>query len=340
MTTTVPTTSATTTVTITPTPTTLSSALPAPSVMILLEDRMRAELFSIRGSNFQSGSNVKLTRTGYPDVIVKSANVASGAEIRFNVNNIPCSNPPGQYNIVVTNPDGQSGMLANSFVVLGLGPRGLAVGDGNLFLSCLNTGSNPFILTVNPSQGAINDVLTLQINGQTFHEAVKVSFIKGATEIICTSPVSMASTKILCNLDLKTSNGAVAGDWDVTVLNLDDQQKGTWNQKFKIIGSIEPPIVPPQDSQDITSITPTFTYGNDVQMTIIGTNFQQGCTAKMTKSTSTSVVIVAREVQWNSATQLTAWFTIPISRQLGTYNVIVTNPDGNTHSLPNGFEVR
>jgi len=196
---------------------------------------MRAELFSIRGSNFQSGASVKLTRTGYPDVIVKSVNVASGVEIRFNVDNIPCSNPPGQYNIVVTNPDGQSGMLANSFVVFGFGPSGLAVDNGNSFTSCLNTGSTPFISGVSPNQGAINDVISITINGQTFKEGVKVSLIKGSTEIVCTSPVSINSTKILCNLDLYEFNGAVVGDWDVTVLNINGQQKGTWNQKFHII---------------------------------------------------------------------------------------------------------
>jgi len=301
----------------------------------------------------------------------------------------------------------------------------------------VTTTTVPTISGVSPRQGAINDVLSLTINGQNFKEGVKVSFIKGSTEIVCTSPVSTDSTKILCNLDLKTSNGAVAGDWFVTVLNIDGLQSGTWTQKFLIIDTTGKPtfkkIVPdygtagtaisitaltgtnfqsgatvalmkadnpnitatnvnvqsstlmtltfnppsnavagawdvvitnpngqyvnyanifsllvspnptstttPTDSQVITSISPTFTYGNDVALTIIGTNFQQGFTAKMTKSTSTSVVIVARSERWDSPTQLTAWFTIP-QGSMGTWNVVVTNPDGTTRSLPNGFEVR
>jgi hypothetical protein len=75
-------------------------------------------------------------------------------------------------------------------------------------------------------------------------------------------------------------------------------------------------------------------------MTIIGTNFQQGFTAKMTKSTNTNIEILARNVRWDSATQVIAWFTIPTPRQRGTYNVVVTNPDGTTRILQNGFEVK
>ena len=85
-----------------------------------------------------------------------------------------------------------------------------------------------------PSQAALNETLSLTISGQNFKEGVRVSLLKSSTEIICTSPVSTESTKIVCNLDLRTINGASAGDWDVTVLNIDGQQTATWNQKFRI----------------------------------------------------------------------------------------------------------
>jgi hypothetical protein len=60
----------------------------------------------------------------------------------------------------------------------------------------------------------------------------------------------------------------------------------------------------------------------------------------MTKSTDTSKIITARDVRWDSATQVTCWFNIPDPRLRGTYNVILTMPDGTTRSLPNGFEVK
>jgi hypothetical protein len=289
----------------------------------------------------------------------------------------------------------------------------------------------PIISDVIPTDGTINDVLTLQINGQNFNEGVKVSLIKDSKEIVCTSPVSTDSTKIVCNLDLSISKGAEVGDWDVTVLNIDGQQKGTWNQKFRIFDSkpptfkkidpdygtvgttilitaltgtnfqsgatvklmkldnpnitatnvnlqsptlitctFSPPAnaaagawdvvitnpdgqfvrysnifslkgsTTPPDSASISSVSPTFTYGNDVQMTIIGTNLQSGnINVKLTKSTNTNIEILARNVRWDSATQVTAWFTIP-GNSIGIWNVVMTNPDGSTCTLPDGFEVK
>jgi hypothetical protein len=105
---------------ITVTSTTLSSALPAPSVMSFSDFALtRIKLCAVGGSNFQSGATVKFTRNGYPEIIAKDIEVVSGSEIQFNFPTFPCSILPGQFNIVVTNPDGQSGMLPNGFVVSG-----------------------------------------------------------------------------------------------------------------------------------------------------------------------------------------------------------------------------
>jgi len=169
---------------------------------------------SISGSNFQSGATVKLTRAGFPPIFASGVSTSSSTEIdcTFRFSNAE----KGSYNLVVTNPDGRSDTLAGIFTI----------GD-----------VPPVIGGVSPSQGALNETLSLTISGQNFKEGVKVSFIRSSTEIVCTSPVSTDSTKIICNLDLRTTNGARIGDWDVTVLNIDGQQKGTWNQKFHVTNS-------------------------------------------------------------------------------------------------------
>jgi hypothetical protein len=169
---------------------------------------------TITGDNFRSGATVKLMRAGYPVIYATGVSVSSATNIDCTFNLAKAEK--GSYNLIVTNPDGQSDIKVGAFTI---------------------SDPLPIISGVSPRQGAINDVLSLTINGQNFKEGVKVSFVKGSTEIVCTSPVSTNSTKILCNLDLKTSNGAVAGDWDVTVLNIDGQQKGTWNQKFPVTNS-------------------------------------------------------------------------------------------------------
>jgi hypothetical protein len=166
---------------------------------------------TITGDNFRSGATVKLMRAGYSPIYATGVSVPSSTTIDcvFRLSKAE----KGSYNLVVTNPDGQSDTRVGAFTI---------------------TDPVPVISGVSPREGAINDVLSLTIKGQNFKEAVKVSFIRSSTEIVCTSPVSSDSTEILCNLDL---TGAVAGDWDVTVLNIDGQQKGTWNQKFQVTNS-------------------------------------------------------------------------------------------------------
>jgi hypothetical protein len=166
---------------------------------------------TITGDNFRSGATVKLMRAGYSPIYATGVSVPSSTTIDcvFRLSKAE----KGSYNLVITNPDGQSDTRVGAFTI---------------------TDPVPVISGVSPREGAINDVLSLTIKGQNFKEAVKVSFIRSSTEIVCTSPVSSDSTEILCNLDL---TGAVAGDWDVTVLNIDGQQKGTWNQKFQVTNS-------------------------------------------------------------------------------------------------------
>jgi hypothetical protein len=95
----------------------------------------------------------------------------------------------------------------------------------------------------------------------------------------------------------------------------------------------------PVSSQGITSISPVFTDSPNVVMTIAGSDFQPGCTVKLTKSTGSIQLINARSVRWDGPTQVTCWFTIPTGSK-GIWNIVVTNPDGSIRSLENGFEVR
>ncbi len=168
---------------------------------------------TITGRNFQNGAAVKLMRAGYPAISASGESVSSTTEIACTFTFSKAEK--GSYNLVVTNPDGQSDTLAGAFTI----------GD-----------VPPIIGGVSPSQAALNETFSLTISGQNFKEGVRVTLLKSSTEIICTSPVSTESTKIVCNLDLRPINGASAGDWDVIVLNIDGQQTATWNQKFRITG--------------------------------------------------------------------------------------------------------
>jgi hypothetical protein len=169
---------------------------------------------TITGTNFLSGATAKLSRPGYPSISGTGVSVSSATTIdcAFNLNGAD----KGRLSVVVTNPDGQSGTLDYAFTI-GEAP--------------------PIISGVSPARSAINETLSLLINGQNFKEGVKVALTKGSTELVCLNPISTDTTKILCEIDLRMSVGASVGDWDLSVLNIDGQQKGTWTTKFKITNS-------------------------------------------------------------------------------------------------------
>ena len=165
---------------------------------------------SITGENFQNGATVKLVRAGSAPIDATVVSVtAFDISCVFNLN----GKSEGSYNLILTNPDGQSDSRQAVFTIGGV---------------------SPVIAGMYPVTGALNDKVTLTISGQNFRNDVKVSFTKNSTELICDEPLSMDSSKITCNLDLVVTRGASAGEWTVTVLNIRDQQKGTWVKKFVV----------------------------------------------------------------------------------------------------------
>jgi hypothetical protein len=197
----------------------------------------------------------------------------------------------------------------------------------------------PTFKKIVPDEGTAGTAVPITaLTGTNFQNGAAVTLMKADTNITATNVNVQSSTMITCTFNIPSN--VTAGAWDVVITNPNGQYVNYAN-----IFSIHVPVstattTSSTNSQGITSISPTFTFGNDVPMTIIGTDFQQGFTAKLTRSTGTSLTIEARQVGWDSPTQVKAWFTLPSPKQRATYNVILTMPDGTTRSLPNGFEVK
>jgi len=166
---------------------------------------------SITGTNFENGATAKLMRAGYPSITATGVSVTSAT-------NIACTfklgGDEGSYNVVVTNPGGQSDTKTGAFTI-GQAP--------------------PIITSVSPNNAELGETeLAMTIIGQNFKEGVRVTFVQGSSEIYCVTPTSLDSTKITCILDLKTSNGGKIGLWDVNVMNIESQQTGTMTGKFTV----------------------------------------------------------------------------------------------------------
>ncbi|RPI40684.1 MAG: hypothetical protein EHM53_01050 [Methanoregulaceae archaeon] len=165
---------------------------------------------TITGSNFQNGATVKLFKAASTPITGTVTSVtAFDLSCLFNLN----GKSDGRYNLIVTNPDGQSDSLQGVFTI------------GEVA---------PVIAGMYPVTGALNDKIPLTISGQNFRNEVKVSFLKNSTEMVCDNPLSMESSKISCTLDLSKNRGASLGEWNVTVINIRDGQRGTWLKKFVV----------------------------------------------------------------------------------------------------------
>jgi hypothetical protein len=154
--------------------------------------------------------------------------------------------------------------------------------------------------------------------------------------ITATNVEVASSTVMTCKF--KPPANTTPGAWDVVITNPNGQFV-KYSYIFTVHSTVDTSTTTEPGTEGITRISPTFTVGVDVPMTITGSNFQQGFTAKMTKSTGSITLINARNVRWDSATQVTAWFTI-LKGSKGTWTVVVTNPDGTTSTLTDGFEVK
>lgn len=73
-------------------------------------------------------------------------------------------------------------------------------------------------------------------------------------------------------------------------------------------------------------------------VTVRGSSFQQGATARLVKNDSPDVILTAVQTTFVGSSELRASFNFAGS-QLGVYDVAVTNPGGESRTLPQAFEI-
>jgi len=201
----------------------------------------------------------------------------------------------------------------------------------------VSPAGKPTFKKIDPDYGTAGTAISITaLTGTNFRSGATVKLMKLDNPNITATNVNVQSPTLM-TLTFTPPSNATPGAWDVVITNPDGQYVNYANI-FSIHAPVGTTTTTSSTGEGITSISPTSNVGNNVEMTIIGSNFQSGnIKAKLTKSTNTNIEIIARNVRWDSATQVTAWFTIPSAKQTGTYNVVVTNPDGTTRILPDGF---
>jgi hypothetical protein len=195
------------------------------------------------------------------------------------------------------------GALKNDATIL---PRSGGGGGGN---------PPPVVSTISPNSGPTGGGTSVTITGTGFLAGASVTIGgTGASNVVVTSGTQITAT----------TPSHAAGVVSVVVTN-SDGQAGTLANGYTYTA---PPPPPPPPAPTVTGISPASgpTIGG-TSVTITGTGFLAGAGVTLGGIAATNVVVT-------SATQITA--TTP-SHAAGVVNVVVTNSDGQSGTLSNGF---
>jgi len=199
----------------------------------------------------------------------------------------------------------------------------------------------PTVNIMKPDEGNAGTAVSItSLSGTNFLNGATLKLARsGNPNISATNVVVVSPTQITCTLNIPTN--ATSGAWDVVVTN-PNGLSGTKTNYFSIhMSTIPVTTTAPAGGVGVTSIDPSFKVtGGDtgyVIATITGTGFQSSPTIKLTKGDQ---VIIGTFLQTIIDTsQIKASFAIPAG-YVGSWNVVVTNADGSTGTLTNGFEIK
>jgi hypothetical protein len=203
----------------------------------------------------------------------------------------------------------------------------------------VSSTAKPSIKNIIPDEGDAGTAISItELSGTNFQSGATVTLVKsGSPNITATNINVQSSTLITCTFS--PPSDAPAGSWDVIVTNPNGQYYDYTNL-FSIHNTATPTAtVTSSGGIDITRIDPTFVAASNTYIPIMvyGSNFQNGITAKLTKSGSAD--IIASTISRTDTTQMKCFFTVPKSSQ-GTWSLVLTNTDGTTGTLANAFDVR
>lgn len=204
--------------------------------------------------------------------------------------------------------------------------------------TAISTTAKPSIKNIVPDEGTAGNVISItDLTGTNFQSGATVTLMKSDNPNITATNVNvLSSTLISCTFSPPPN--ATPGSWDVVVTNPSGQY-GIYTNLFSIHGSANPTeTVTSEGGIGITRIDPTFAASSGpITVMVYGSNFQNGITAKFTRSGS-SDIIASSVYRPLDTTVLRCVFPIPTLSQ-GTWSLVLTNTDGTTGTLENAFVV-
>jgi len=216
----------------------------------------------------------------------------------------------GLYHVVAVNPDNQYGTLSNGFTIWN------------------GTAPAPTVTGITPSSGQNTTTVSItNLAGTGFSGTPAVNLTRvGYSNITATAVTLVSANQLTCTFDLTNK---IPGTWTVNVTNPDGQQ-GVLLNGFTITNTTPAPTVTgitPSSGQNTTTVSIT---------NLAGTGFSGTPAVNLTRAGYSNITATA--VTLVSANQLTCTFDLT-NKIAGTWNVNVTNPDGQQGVLLNGFTI-
>ncbi|MCX6689907.1 MAG: hypothetical protein NTZ39_09520, partial [Methanoregula sp.] len=290
---------------------TVTNTTPAPTVTGITPstgvNTTTVPITNLAGTNFLSGAQVNLTKTGESNITATGVTVVDSTNITCTFN--LAGKTVGLWNVNVTNPDGQQGSLVGGFTVT-------------------NTTSAPTVTGITPSSGQNTTTISItNLAGIGFSGTPTVNLTKtGQSNITATSVAVVDATNITCTFDLA---GKAVGLWNVTVVNPDGQE-GSKVGVFEVTNSTPAPTVTgitPATGQNISAISIT---------NLVGTGFYGTPTVNLTKTGESNITATGLTVV--DSTNITCTFDLA-GKAVGLWNVTVINPDGQEGSKVSVFSI-
>ncbi|HOT03148.1 MAG TPA: PKD domain-containing protein [Methanolinea sp.] len=253
---------------------------------------------NVTGSGFYPGASVILSQ-GIQTITGTDVQVVSGSDIgvRFNLT----GKPNGSWDLTVINNDGQEGTKTGAFTI---------------------TNPPPTVTSIDPPTGSNAGWVSIQnLSGTGFFGTPTITFSNSTHSFNADSVTRVSDSLLQGNVNLA---GKAAGDYNVTVTNPDGLSSAPFS-KFTIVNP-DPTIVSFDPEQGETTESAKV-------VTVTGTNFLNGAGVNLTKSGKPTII---GEVTFGGPTSLTSVFNLTGS-EAGAWNLVVTNPDGNSVQATNPF---
>jgi type II secretory pathway pseudopilin PulG/sugar lactone lactonase YvrE len=188
-------------------------------------------------------------------------------------------------------------------------------------------GSSPILSSISPNSASnISPVYITNLAGNNFQNLATIKLTKaGQSDILCTDVVFVSSEKLTGTCDI---TGKIGGAWDVVVTNPDGQLVSL-SSGFSIYLPA-PTILAINPSSGINS-------GPVSISSVTGTNFVSGATVKLTKTAQAD--INCSGFTFTDSSTLSNGSCDITSKDIGNWNVVVTNPDSQLVTLTDGFSV-